>query len=213
MNFSKMDDSTAPKLIIFTAPSGAGKTTIVKHLLKTRADLIFSISACTRSQRYGETNGLDYYFLTVNEFKQKIEEGDFIEWEEVYENQYYGTMKSEVEKHLDNGKHVLFDIDVKGAVNIKKHYGKRALSIFVAPPSPEALLDRLKKRKTEDEESLRKRLTRARDELTYERKFDVTLVNDDLEEALKEAEELVQLFVKEGHAGIKKMKHGNGYHA
>jgi guanylate kinase len=213
MNFKTMEDSTAPKLIIFTAPSGAGKTTIVKHLLKSRSDLIFSISACTRSQRYGETNGLDYYFLTVNEFEKKIKEGDFIEWEEVYENQYYGTMKSEVEKHLAAGKHVLFDIDVKGAVNIQKHYGRRALSVFVAPPSPEALLDRLKNRKTEDEESLRKRLNRAKDELTYERKFDVTLVNDELDKALKEAEDLVDLFVKEGHDGIKKLKHGNGHHA
>ncbi len=208
-----MDDLRRSKLIIFTAPSGAGKTTIVKHLLKTRPDLVFSISACTRSQRYGETNGLDYYFLTVNEFENKIKEGDFIEWEEVYHNQYYGTMKSEVEKHLAAGKHVLFDIDVKGAVNIQKHYGKRALSIFVAPPSPEALLDRLKNRKTEDEDSLRKRLTRAREELTYERKFDVTLVNDHLEKTLEEAELLVKLFIEHGHEGIKKLKHGNGYHA
>lgn len=201
-----------PKLIIFTAPSGAGKTTIVKHLLKVRSDLAFSISACTRSQRYGEVNGMDYYFLSVAEFKKRVENGDFVEWEEVYENQYYGTLKSEVERLLNLGKNVIFDIDVKGAVNIKKFYGDKALTIFVAPPSPDALFERLKGRKTEDEESLKKRLNRAKEELTFERKFDVTLINNDLETALKEAEVLVETFVKEGFEGLKQLKHGNSNH-
>jgi guanylate kinase len=202
----------SPKLIIFTAPSGAGKTTIVKHLLKVRDDLAFSISACTRSQRYGEVNGLDYYFLSVAEFKKRVAGGDFVEWEEVYENQFYGTLKSEVDRLTKMDKNVIFDIDVKGAVNIKNFYGDKALTIFVSPPSPEVLFERLKGRKTEDEESLKKRLARAREELTYERKFDVTLINNELETALKEAEHLVDTFVKKGFEGIKNLKHGNSNH-
>ncbi len=202
----------SPKLIIFTAPSGAGKTTIVKHLLKVRNDLAFSISACTRTQRYGEVNGMDYYFLSVSEFKKRVADGDFVEWEEVYENQFYGTLKPEVERLLNLGKNVIFDIDVRGAVNIKKHYQDHALTIFVAPPSPEVLFERLKKRKTEDEESLKKRIARAREELTYERKFDVTLINNDLETALKEAEHIVETFILEGFEGIKKYEYGNGNH-
>lgn len=199
----------SPKLIIFTAPSGAGKTTIVKHLLKVRDDLAFSISACTRSQRYGEVNGLDYYFLSVAKFKKRVADGDFVEWEEVYENQFYGTLKPEVDRLTQMGKNVIFDIDVKGAVNIKNFYGDKALTIFVSPPSPEILFKRLKGRKTEDEESLKKRLARAREELTYERKFDVTLINNELETALSEAEYLVNTFVKKGFEGIKNLKHGN----
>jgi guanylate kinase len=202
----------SPKLIIFTAPSGAGKTTIVKHLLKVRNDLAFSISACTRTQRYGEVNGMDYYFLSVAEFKKRVAEGDFVEWEEVYENQFYGTLTPEVDRLLNLGKNVVFDIDVKGAVNIKKHYQERALTVFVKPPSPEALFERLKGRKTEDEDSLKKRIARAREELTYERKFDVTLINNDLETALKEAELIVETFINEGQDGLKQLNHGNGYH-
>ncbi len=201
-----------PKLIIFTAPSGAGKTTVVKHLLKVREDLAFSISACTRPQRYGEINGMDYYFLSVAEFKKRVKNGDFVEWEEVYENQFYGTLKAEVNRLLDLGKNVIFDIDVKGAVNIKKYYADRALAVFVAPPSPEVLFERLKGRKTEDEDSLKKRLNRAKEELTYERKFDVTLVNNDLEIALKEAELLIETFIKDGFEGLKQLKHGNSNH-
>jgi len=202
----------SPKLIIFTAPSGAGKTTIVKHLLKARNDLAFSISACTRTQRYAEVNGMDYYFLSVAEFKKRVAEGNFVEWEEVYENQFYGTLKPEVNRLLNLGKNVIFDIDVKGAVNIKKYYAERALTIFVKPPSPEALFERLKGRKTEDEDSLKKRIARAREELTYERKFDVTLINNDLETALKEAELIVETFINEGREGLKQLKHGNGHH-
>jgi guanylate kinase len=199
----------SPKLIIFTAPSGAGKTTIVKHLLKVREDLAFSISACTRSQRYGEVNGLDYYFLSVEEFKRKVSAGDFVEYEEVYENQFYGTLKAEIDRLKSLGKNVIFDIDVKGAVNIKKFYGDEALTVFVSPPSPEVLFERLKSRKTEDEESLKKRIARARIELGYEKKFDVTLINNDLETALNEAEMIVNTFLSAGFEGLKKQKYGN----
>ena len=187
-----------PKLIVFTAPSGAGKTTLVMHLMKVRNDLAFSISGTTRSPRYDEVNGMHYYFLSSTEFKKKIDEGDFIEFEEVYSNQFYGTMKSEVERLLNLGKNVLFDIDVKGAVNIKKYYGDRCLTVFVRPPSPEVLIDRLKNRKTEDEESLKKRIARAREELTYESKFDVTIINDDLQTAMRETEEIVDKFIQFG---------------
>jgi guanylate kinase len=202
----------SPKLIIFTAPSGAGKTTIVKHLLKVREDLAFSISACTRSQRYGEVNGLDYYFLSVEEFKRKVSAGDFVEYEEVYENQFYGTLKAEIERLKSLGKNVIFDIDVKGALNIKKFYGDEALTVFVSPPSPEVLFERLKSRKTEDEESLRKRIARARIELGYENKFDVTLINNDLETALNDAEMIVNTFLSEGVEGLKKNRYGNFNH-
>jgi guanylate kinase len=179
------------KLIIFTAPSGAGKTSIVRHLLKIDQRLAFSISACTREQRYGEVNGMDYYFISVKEFKDKIKKGEFLEWQEVYENQFYGTLRSEVERLWKLGKHVVFDIDVKGAVNIKKAFGERALAVFVKPPSPEVLFQRLRDRRTEDEESLRKRIARAAEELTYEDEFDRVLINDKLEEAQREAVALV----------------------
>jgi guanylate kinase len=183
------------KLIIFTAPSGAGKTTIVRHLLKIRKDTSFSISACTRTPRYGEVSGMDYYFLSPDEFKRKVDVGDFVEYEEVYENQYYGTLRSEIERLWESGKHVLFDIDVKGALAIKQKYGEQALSIFVKPPSFEILKDRLMNRKTEDEASLRKRINRVKEEMTYERHFDITLVNSDLEVALKNAEKIVDNFL------------------
>jgi len=189
---------SANKLIIFTAPSGAGKTTIVKHLLKTRQDLAFSISACTRPQRYGEINGMDYYFMSVGEFKKKIAQGDFLEWEEVYEGQFYGTLRSEVERLWAENKHVIFDIDVKGADNIKRKYKNNSLAVFVKTASNELLFERLRNRKTEDSESLRKRIARAQEEVQYESRFDISLVNDVLETTLEQASELVDIFIKTG---------------
>ena len=183
------------KLIVFTAPSGAGKTTIVKHLLKKFRFLGFSISATTRQKRDHETDGLDYYFISLDQFREKLENKAFVEWEEVYDNQYYGTLKSEVERVWDLGKHIIFDIDVKGAVSIKNAYPDDTLVIFVKPPSPEILFERLRNRKTESAESLQKRIARAARELTFEDRFDAVLVNNVLEETLIKAENLVLEFL------------------
>ncbi|HFA50572.1 MAG TPA: guanylate kinase [Bacteroidetes bacterium] len=183
------------KMIIVTAPSGAGKTTIVRHLLETYDNLEFSVSVTTRPQRANEKEGEDYYFKTVEEFKKLIEEGAFLEWQEVYENQFYGTLKSEAERLWADGKHVIFDIDVQGAVNLKKVYPERTLTIFVKPPRLETLLERLRARRSESEESLQKRINKATVELTFEKKFDIVLVNDDLETALMEAEWIVERYV------------------
>lgn len=182
------------KLIVFTAPSGAGKTTIVRHLLKKFDTLAFSISATTRARRPHEQEAMDYYFLSPEKFKALIAEDAFVEWEEVYANQFYGTLKSEIERLWAAGKHIVFDIDVKGAVNIQQQYPQETLTIFVKPPSPETLFDRLRERGTESEESLKKRIARAKVELAFENKFDVILVNDILEDTLEGAERLVQQF-------------------
>ncbi len=183
------------KLLIFTAPSGAGKTTIVRHLLSKYDDLAFSVSATTRARRPHEKDGVDYYFLSQEDFRRRIQEGAFVEWEEVYDNQYYGTLKSEVERIWSLGKHIIFDIEVKGATNIKSFYGDSALAVFIKPPSPEILFERLRNRKTESEASLRKRIDRARYELSCENNFDVVLVNDILEDALINAERIVEEFL------------------
>lgn len=183
------------KLIVITAPSGAGKTTIVRHLLEKFDFLGFSISATTRAKRKHEKHGRDYYFLSVNEFKQLRRRRKFVEWEEVYENQYYGTLKSEVERIWEEGNHIIFDVDVKGAKDIKKKYPEETLAIFIKPPSVEELWQRLRNRKTEDEASLKKRFARSKRELRYEKKFDKVLVNDKLDLALKEAEEMVLEFI------------------
>ncbi len=185
------------KLLIVTAPSGAGKTTIVNHLLKKFDSLAFSVSATTRHRRAYEIEGRDYYFLTEAEFRRLIGEGAFIEWEEVYSGQYYGTLKSEVERLWDNKKNIIFDIDVKGAWSIKKRYPENSLSIFIKPPSVEALINRLRTRKTETEESFRKRIEKASEELSYEKFFDIVLVNDVLEEALEKAEKIVGAFLQQ----------------
>ena len=182
------------KLIVITAPSGAGKTTIVRHLLKTFDFLGFSISATTRNKRKKEKHGKDYYFMSVEEFMEQRRKRKFLEWEEVYENQFYGTLKSEVERLWGLDKDIIFDIDVKGAVNIKKMYPE-SLCIFVKPPSFEILAQRLKDRNTETAKSLAKRIARVKKEMTYENKFDVVLVNDVLDVALKEAESIVENFV------------------
>ncbi len=188
------------KLILVTAPSGAGKTTIVRHLLSTYTELGFSVSATNRDARAHEQEGQDYYFITTRQFREYIRDGAFVEWEEVYENQYYGTLKSELDRLWSAGKQIVFDIDVKGATNIKKAYPDQSLAIFIKPPSLQVLMDRLQKRKTENEKSLRKRLAKAKKELTYENNFDVVVVNDKLEVALKEAELIVSHFIASANA-------------
>lgn len=184
------------KLIVITAPSGAGKTTIVRHLIKTFDFLGFSISATTRKKRRKEKHGRDYYFMSVDEFKEQRRKRKFLEWEEVYENQFYGTLKSEATRLWEEGKHVIFDVDVKGAKEIKKKFPEETLAIFIKPPSVEILFERLRNRKTEDEAALKKRFARSKRELRYEQRFDKVLVNDDLEIAFKDAEGMILDFIK-----------------
>jgi len=183
------------KLIIFSAPSGAGKTTIVHHLLKVFPDLEFSVSACSREMRKGEAYGVDYYFLSVDEFKDKIERGEFVEWEEVYKDNFYGTLRSEVERIWKKGKHVIFDVDVIGGINLKKQFGANALSVFVMPPSIEHLENRLKSRETETPESIARRMGKAEQELKTANQFDKIILNDKLEHAFEEAEGIVEDFL------------------
>ncbi len=192
-----MDKTKVGKLIIFSAPSGAGKTSIVRKLMELMPDkLAFSVSACTRKQRPGEVHGKDYYFLSPEEFKANIQNGAFVEWEEVYENGFYGTLKSEIERIRNSGKNVLFDVDVEGGLSLKKIYQKDALAIFVMPPDEDVLETRLRGRGTEDEESLQKRLAKAKKELSYYKKFDKVILNDVLEHAVEEAETSVKNFIK-----------------
>ena len=183
------------KLIIFSAPSGAGKTTIVKHLLQQDFGLEFSVSATSREPRQGEIHGKDYYFLSEDEFREKIENEEFLEWEEVYSGIFYGTLKNEVERIRNFGKNVIFDVDVVGGSNIKKLYGNEALAVFVKPPSVEELKNRLKNRSTESEEKIKMRIAKAERELEFVNKFDVIIVNDDLPKALKKAEKVVAGFL------------------
>ena len=185
----------AGKLIIFSAPSGAGKTTIVKYLLESGLPLEFSISACTRAPRTGEVHGKDYYFLTVDDFKQKIDNQEFIEWEEVYPGNYYGTLKSELKRIWNNNNHVLFDIDVQGGVNLKQKFPDNTLSVFVMPPCVEELENRLRNRSTDDEATIQKRVNKAVLELKFADKFDVILVNDILQDAQQKAFNLVSEFI------------------
>lgn len=185
------------KLIIFSAPSGSGKTTIVKHLLDLNLGLAFSVSATSRSPRENETDGKDYHFLTPEEFREKIANDDFLEWEEVYKDQYYGTLRSEIERIRLQGIHVLFDIDVIGGINLKNEFGDEALAIFVKAPSLDELKNRLEGRNTETKEQLEKRLNKAEEELSYASQFDEVIVNDNLEAALITAKELVVAFTKE----------------
>lgn len=185
----------AGKLFIFSAPSGSGKTTIVKHLMDKYNDLGFSISATTRPIREGkEKDGKDYYFFSKEEFESKLHEDAFVEWEEVYHGYYYGTLKSEIERLWAEGKDVVFDVDVIGGINLKNYYKEKALSIFVKAPSFEEIIDRLRNRGTESQESLETRIGKVKDELTYEKYFDVTLVNDQLEDAKQQAENLIKDF-------------------
>lgn len=188
------------KTIVITAPSGAGKTTIVKSLLKKLDKLDFSVSATTRQMRGGEVDGRDYYFLSSKEFHQRAEAGDFVEWEEVYEEIFYGTLKSEVKRLSDLGKCIIFDIDVRGALNLKRYFGDKCLALFIKPPSYEVLAERLKNRNTESEDSLKKRLDKVKIELDYEQCFDYTIVNDKLEVAISEATNLTNAFISHQNA-------------
>lgn len=187
---------TKGKAIIFCAPSGSGKTTIVRHLLATNPKLGFSISACTRDKRgRTEINGQDYYFLTPEEFKKNIDKDQFVEWEEVYAGNFYGTLKSEVQRIWDEGRHVIFDVDVKGGLKLKEYFGDGGLAIFVKVPSLDVLKERLKERKTESENSISQRLFKAQFEMKFQDRFDVVLVNEDLEESLEKASILVEDFL------------------
>ena len=183
------------KLIVFSAPSGSGKTTIVRHLLKLDLGLDFSISATSRKPRGKEVNGKDYHFISTEEFQKHIENDDFIEYEEVYTNNYYGTLKSEVQSIWKKGRHVVFDIDVIGGLNIKKKFPKQTLAIFVQPPSIKEMERRLRGRKTDSEEKIKERVDKASKEMKYASNFDYILVNDSLEDAKKEAEVLVRKFL------------------
>lgn len=185
------------KLLIFSAPSGSGKSTIVQHLMKMELGLAFSISATSRKPRKGEVDGREYHFLSPDQFRKKIKNNDFVEWEEVYPDQYYGTLQSEVDRIWNTGQHALFDIDVVGGMNLKNTFKNIALSVFVKPPSMDILEQRLRARGTDDETSLQKRLGKAGYEMEYASHFDHILVNDSLEQALAEAESLVRDFLSE----------------
>ena len=185
------------KVIIVSAPSGAGKTSIVRHLLEQVPDLKFSISATTRPKRDYEIDGKDYYFLTPEQFKERLANDEFLEWQEVYTDQFYGSLKSEVERIWSNGQAVIFDVDVLGGLNIKKFYGDEALSVFIEPPTMEELENRLKNRGTETDASLKKRLAKAEYELSFARQFDRIVLNDDLKTAQQEMIDLVRDFLEE----------------
>ena len=182
--------------ILFSAPSGSGKTTIIKQLMQEYDCFEFSISATSRAPRKGESDGVDYYFLTPDDFKAKVEQGLFLEWEEVYEGTCYGTLKSEIDRIRAKGKTVIFDVDVNGGINIKRYFGDDALAIFVMPPSIEVLEQRLRSRGTESEESIMKRLGRSARELEDATKFDITIVNDDLRRAVEETKRVVDDFLR-----------------
>ena len=183
------------KLIIFSAPSGSGKSTIINYLLKQNLNLAFSISATSRPPRGTEQHGVEYFFLSPEEFRQRIANDEFLEYEEVYEDRFYGTLKAQVERQLEAGQNVVFDVDVVGGCNIKQFYGERALSIFIQPPSIEALRQRLEGRGTDTPEVIEDRLAKASYELTFAPKFDKIIVNDDLEKAQAETLEVLKEFL------------------
>jgi len=187
----------AGRALIFSAPSGSGKTTLVRHLLSKNPNLGFSISASTRDKRgRTEEDGKDYHFLTPEEFKKKIDADEFVEWEEVYSGNFYGTLKSEIDRIWKEGKDVIFDVDVKGGISLKKYFGDKALAIFVKVPTLDELEKRLRKRSTESPDSLSQRLFKAKFEMTFQDKFDVVLVNKDLEKSCAEAQQLYDQFLK-----------------
>ncbi|MBL7943244.1 MAG: guanylate kinase [Flavobacteriales bacterium] len=185
------------KAIIFSAPSGSGKTTIVHHLLGVPdLNLAFSVSATSRPKRGAEADGRDYFFITPEEFIDRARKGDFIEWEEVYKDQYYGTLKSEIDRLWSEGKNVIFDVDVVGGLNLKKYFGEQSLALFVQPPSIETLRFRLRNRSTETDEKIAMRIDKAQKEMAYAPKFDAVIVNDILEDALIQAESKVREFLQ-----------------
>ena len=188
---------TKGKMLIVSAPSGSGKSTIVNWLMKEHPELklYFSISCTSRAPRGTEQNGVEYFFLTPEEFRQRIENNEFLEYEEVYENRFYGTLKQQVENRRNQGQNVVFDVDVKGGVNIKKYYGDEALSLFIQPPSVEELRKRLVGRATDTQEAIEERLAKAEYELTFASQFDRIIVNDDLETAKQEALQVVKEFL------------------
>lgn len=185
------------KLIIISAPSGAGKTTIVKHLLDSGLNLAFSVSATTRALRGNETEGKDYFFLSVSEFKRRIENNEFVEWEEVYKDIFYGTLKSELERIRANGNFVMFDVDVKGGINLKKKFGTKSISIFIMPPSVEELEYRLVKRATDSPEKIIMRVKKAREEMKLADEFDTVIVNHQLDKAKEAALKIVSSFLED----------------
>lgn len=183
------------KLIVISAPSGAGKTSIIHQLLKVIPELSFSVSASSRERRGNEVHGKDYYFLGIEGFHKKIKEDAFLEWEQVYENQYYGTLKSEIKRIWSEGKIVIFDIDVVGGLNIKKQYPKECLSIFIMPPSIEVLAERLIRRGSDLGESVKKRLDKADEEISKNKQFDSIILNDDFEIACRQTKEIITNFI------------------
>lgn len=193
-----MEVASKGKLIIFSAPSGSGKSTIVQYLMKEHPELrlVFSVSCTSRAPRGTERNGIDYFFLSPDEFRQKISKGEFLEYEEVYQDKFYGTLKSQVDSQVNRGENVVFDVDVKGGCNIKKYYGNRALSVFIQPPSVEELRRRLLGRATDAPEVIEQRLSKAAYELTFADRFDKVIVNDDLAIAKAEAYQIVSDFLK-----------------
>lgn len=186
------------KVLIFSAPSGSGKSTVVNYLLGLHPEIEFSVSATSRPPRGTEKHGVEYYFLKEEEFRSKIEEDAFVEYEEVYPGRFYGTLKEEVERIWAKGHVIIFDVDVKGGVNLKKYFGEKALSVFIQAPSVEELRRRLVLRGTDSQEDIEKRVAKASEEMTYAGEFDYVLVNDDLQTALKEAEQVVDKFL-DGH--------------
>ncbi|MCI7177342.1 MAG: guanylate kinase [Candidatus Cryptobacteroides sp.] len=183
------------KAVIFSAPSGSGKSTIVSHILKLHPELRFSVSAASRAPRGDEKNGVAYWFISSDEFRKRIADNEFVEYEEVYPGSFYGTLKSEVERIWDNGDAIIFDVDVKGGVNLKKYFGDRALSVFIQAPSVEVLRQRLVSRATDSPEAIERRVAKAAEEMTYADKFDHIIVNDDLQKAYADAEKLVDDFL------------------
>ena len=183
------------KILIISAPSGSGKTTLARFLLSQNLNLVFSISACSRKKRTNEVDGVDYYFLKKSEFEQKIQKGDFLEWEEVYENTFYGTLKNDVENKLNSGKNIIFDIDVKGAISLKNFFKKDALAIYIDVPF-EIIEQRLRSRKTEKEKEIKKRLEKIKEESVYKNKFDMIILNKNLEKSKQQILEKASNYLK-----------------